>query len=175
MLRQHFSDLAIAEYRTSLFSACPQHIVIDNLFDEAMLNEVVKVLQQSQRWQTQHHTYSALYVNKNEWHNTPKKDRFVKRDVWQRKTTNEINSDRLNSTIKTVQSQQNTKANKNSALAFLEFLRSDEFMSLLSKLFNVALTDENVANPDINTNYFRLGTTDFVEQHADDSPGREDT
>jgi len=40
-------------------------------------------------------------------------------------------------------------------------------------IFNVQLTDENVAETLVNTNYFRLNTTDFVEQHADDSPGRE--
>jgi SM-20-related protein len=43
----------------------------------------------------------------------------------------------------------------------------------LSKIFNVPLTDINVANPEINTNFFRLSTADFVEQHTDDSPGRE--
>jgi Rps23 Pro-64 3,4-dihydroxylase Tpa1-like proline 4-hydroxylase len=31
----------------------------------------------------------------------------------------------------------------------------------------------NVSDPSINTNYFRLSAADFVEQHADDSPGRE--
>ena len=46
-------------------------------------------------------------------------------------------------------------------------------MALLSRIFKVSLTDRNVAKPDINTNYFRLGPQDFVEQHADDSPGRE--
>jgi SM-20-related protein len=30
-----------------------------------------------------------------------------------------------------------------------------------------------VAEPEINTNYFRLGPNDFVAEHADDSPGRE--
>lgn len=55
----------------------------------------------------------------------------------------------------------------------LSYLRGDEFMSVLSRIFNVKITDMNVGDPDINTNYFRLGTTDFVEQHADDSPRRE--
>ena len=46
-------------------------------------------------------------------------------------------------------------------------------MLLLSRIFDVSITDKNVADPNINTNYFRLAATDFVEQHADDSPGRE--
>jgi len=44
---------------------------------------------------------------------------------------------------------------------------------VLSRIFNVQLTDINVADPEINTNFFRLDAADFVEQHADDSPGRE--
>jgi len=44
---------------------------------------------------------------------------------------------------------------------------------VLSRIFNVTITDINVATPAINTNFFRLGTKDFVKQHADDSPGRE--
>ncbi len=58
-------------------------------------------------------------------------------------------------------------------MTFLAFLRSEKFMSLLSRIFNVRLTDIHVADPNINTNYFRLSPNDFVEQHADDSPGRE--
>ena len=58
------------------------------------------------------------------------------------------------------------------AQEFLSFLRGNEFMSLLSRIFNVPLTDINVAKPEINTNYFRLSAADFVHQHADDSPGR---
>ena len=46
-------------------------------------------------------------------------------------------------------------------------------MSLLSRIFDVQLTDINVAKPAINTNFFRLTADDFVNQHADDSPGRE--
>jgi Rps23 Pro-64 3,4-dihydroxylase Tpa1-like proline 4-hydroxylase len=46
-------------------------------------------------------------------------------------------------------------------------------MSVLSIIFKVSLTDMNVAEPEINTNYFRLGPNDFVAEHADDSPGRE--
>ena len=61
----------------------------------------------------------------------------------------------------------------NIAQDFLSFLRGDEFLSLLSRIFNVSLTDKNVSEPEINTNYFRLGSNDFVKQHADDSPGRE--
>lgn len=63
--------------------------------------------------------------------------------------------------------------NPSIAQDFLEFLRGEAFLSLLSRIFNVSLTDLNVAEPEINTNYFRLDANDFVKQHADDSPGRE--
>ncbi len=46
-------------------------------------------------------------------------------------------------------------------------------MSLLSRIFDVQLTDINVAKPVINTNFFRLTADDFVNQHAGDSPGWE--
>ena len=142
------SDPAILSYRQSLLDACPSHIIIDGLFDNAKLDEVIQVLQQSQNWYPQKHTYSALYVDNTEWQNTRQCQRFVQRDVWRRGISNP-------------------------AREFLTFLRGDEFMSLLSCIFDVTLTDVNVAAPDINTNFFRLATTDFVEQHADDSPGRE--
>ena len=153
---EYVNDVAIANYRQSLLRACPNHIVIDGLFNEAKLDEVVGVLQQPHHWKTQQHTYSALYVDSAQWESTNKEERFVQRDVWLR--DNECNDD---SEI------------HHPAKAFLSFLRGDEFMSLLSRMFNVQLTDTSVAEPEINTNYFRLAPTDFVEQHADDSPGRE--
>lgn len=143
-------DSAIRTYRESLLSSCPQHIVIDNLFDETKLDDVIKVLQQPHNWKTQKHTYSALYVDNAQWQKTSNDQRFVQRDSWCRKA-----------------------ARSNIADDFLSFLRSDEFMSVLSRIFKVKITDMNVAEPEINTNYFRLGTADFIEQHADDSPGRE--
>ncbi|MFT4992998.1 MAG: SM-20-related protein [Paraglaciecola sp.] len=147
-------DAAICVYRESLLSSCPNHIVIDCLFDQAKLGEVMKVLQQGRHWQTQTHTYSALYVDSAQWQKTSKAQRFVQRDVWQREALSPHN------------------VSSNIAQDFLSFLRGHEFMSLLSRIFNVPLTDTNVAEPKINTNYFRLGSADFVEQHADDSPGR---
>jgi SM-20-related protein len=153
-------DSAISAYRKSLLNSCPNHIVIDNLFDETKLDNVIQVLQQPHSWQTQRHTYSALYVDDSQWQKTHNDQRFVQRDVWQRDTA---------------LPHADNKADLNSNIAddFLSFLRSDEFMSVLSRIFNVKITDMNVADPAINTNYFRLNTADFVEQHADDSPGRE--
>ncbi|PKG55014.1 2OG-Fe(II) oxygenase [Shewanella sp. GutDb-MelDb] len=148
-------DSRIVAYRESLLSSCPNHIVIDNLFDKDRLDDVIKVLQQPHDWQTQKHTYSALYVDNLQWENTTTEQRFVQRDVWQRAAASSNND------------------STNIAQAFLSFLRGDEFMSLLSRIFNVTITDMNVAAPLINTNYFRLGAADFVELHADDSPGRE--
>lgn len=148
-------DSAICAYRASLLSSCPNHIVIDNLFDVAKLADVMRVLQQPHYWQTQKHTYSALYVDSAQWQKTSNDERFVQRDVWRRET---LSANTVASTI---------------AEEFLLFLRGDEFMSVLSRIFNVPLTDMNVAEPEINTNYFRLSAADFVEQHADDSPGRE--
>jgi SM-20-related protein len=152
-------DSALFAYRESLLSSCPNHIVIDNLFDEAKLDDVMRVLQQPHDWQTQKHTYSALYVDSAQWKKTSNDQRFVQRDVWQREAA----------------SSNTVSANNpypNIAHDFLSFLRGDEFMSVLSRIFNVPLTDMNVAEPEINTNYFRLGAADFVKQHADDSPGR---
>jgi SM-20-related protein len=154
------TDSAICTYRESLLNSCPNYVVIDGLFNEVKLDEVIKVLNDSSSWQTQKHTYSALYVDNAQWEETTVDERFVKRDVWLREVENSIDV---------------TLNNRSFCLAadFLSFLRGDEFMSLLSRIFNVALTDMNVAEPKINTNYFRLSSTDFVEQHADDSPGRE--
>ncbi|MFT5421066.1 MAG: SM-20-related protein [Candidatus Endobugula sp.] len=143
-------DSTVDKYRESLLSSCPNYIVIDGLFNEAKLDEVINVLQQPHHWQTQQHTYSALYVDKDQWQSTSQDQRFVQRDVWRRDIST-----------------------PNVAQEFLSFLRGDEFISVLSHIFNVPLTDINVAEPEINTNYFRLASTDFVGQHADDSPGRE--
>lgn len=149
------NETEIRSYRESLLRATPNYIVIDNLFNEEKLNEVLSLLQQNHRWQTQKHTYSALYVNNEQWQTTHIEERFVQRDIWQR----EIN--------------ESDCANTRTAQDLLVFLRSKKFMAVLSRIFNVTITDINVANPDINTNFFRLGTKDFVKQHADDSPGRE--
>lgn len=148
-------DSAISAYRASLKNICPQHIVIDNLFDKAKLDEVTQVLQQPHHWKTQKHTYSALYVDDTQWQKSHDEQRFVQRDAWHREVAN------------------TTGKQENPAQEFLSYLRSDEFMSVVSRIFDVTLTDINVADPDINTNYFRLGADDFVAQHADDSPGRE--
>lgn len=153
--KEQVLDAAIRTYRKTVLHSTPQYVVIDNLFDSNKLDAVVRVLQQDSCWQTQKHTYSALYVDNAKWQKTRKKQRFVQRDLWQRPALSAVG------------------AADNLAAQFLAFLRGDEFMSLLSRIFKVALTDINVANPAINTNYFRLAATDFVNQHADDSPGRE--
>jgi len=145
----------IKQYRQALLGSCPNYLVLDGLFNENQLDKVVSVLQESNtsNWQTQKHTYSALYVDDKEWENTCQHQRFVKRDVWLR--------------------QESERSNDCIAHEFLSFLRGNEFMSFLSQLFDTHLTDLNVTNPSINTNYFRLNNNDFLEQHADDSPGRE--
>lgn len=144
----------IMKYKVTLLNACPHHIVIDDLFDKTKLNEVVKVLQAPQGWQTQKHTYNALYVSNQQWQNASKSERFVKRDIWQRELAHCV------------------EVNATMAQDFLSFLRKDEFMHLLSSIFDEQLTDINVARPALNTNYFRLNANDFVRKHADDSPGR---
>lgn len=148
-------DSMIRTQRKTLLNARPNHIVIDNLFDSSKLDEVMLVLQKMDNWLTQTHTYAALHVDEKKWQNTPNKERFVMRDVWQ--------PDRLS-----MQAEEGRAAKD-----FLLFLRSKEFMSLLSRIFDVQLTDINVAKPAINSNFFRLTADDFVNQHADDSPGRE--
>jgi Rps23 Pro-64 3,4-dihydroxylase Tpa1-like proline 4-hydroxylase len=152
---QQISASAIRTYRKALLNSSPNHIVIDGLFDQSKLDEVSHVLQREQQWKTQKHSYSALYVNDTQWQKTPGPERFVQRDLWDR----------------TPLCAQNPGSA--SALEFLQFLRGQEFMSLLSRIFKVQLTDIHVAKPEINTNYFRLSASDFVNQHADDSPGRE--
>ncbi|KKO45744.1 hypothetical protein WG68_08480 [Arsukibacterium ikkense] len=153
--QQHLTDAAIHAYRKTLRRSCPQHVVIDNLFNQGLLEQVLSALQQDQHWQTQQHSYSKLYVDNASWQKTPDKQRFVQRDLWQRPAPG----------------APDTAANI--ALQFLQYLRGAEFLALLSRLFKVGLTDINVAKPEINTNYFRLSASDFVNQHADDSPGRE--
>ena len=148
------SDTAIKTYRKSLKCTCPKHVVIEGLFNHIRLDQVIQILQQPHNWQTQKHTYSALYVDDNKWLEADKEERFVQRDLWQR-------PDNCFS------------ADNNIAQQFLSYLRSEDFLSVLSAIFNVKLTDINVANPPINTNYFRLSPNDFVSEHADDSPGRE--
>ena len=157
-------DSALFKYRESLLSSCPNYIVIDNLFDEAKLDDVMRVLQQPHNWQTQKHTYSALYVDSVQWQKTSNDQRFVQRDVWRREAASSSTS--ISNTISSYNPYSNI------AHDFLSFLRGDEFMSVLSRIFNVPLTDINVAEPEINTNFFRLGAADFVKQHADASPGR---
>lgn len=158
-------DSAISVYRKALLGSCPNYVVIDGLFNETKLNEVIKILQGSNNWQTQKHTYSSLYVDNAEWHRVDSDQRFVKRDAW-RRTMHRSNESNSNDDV---------SDNHQPCMAqmFLSYLRSDEFMSVLSRIFNVTITDVNVEDPNINTNYFRLGASDFIEQHADDSPGRE--
>ena len=153
-------DTAINTYRKSLLRSSPKHIVVDGLFNQAKLDDVVKVLQQPHCWQTQKHTYSALYVDNAQWQKANHEQRFVQRDIWQRDAviSNTARASNLDSSV---------------AREFLSYLRGDEFMAVLSCIFKVSLTDMNVAEPEINTNYFRLGPNDFVGEHADDSPGRE--
>jgi Rps23 Pro-64 3,4-dihydroxylase Tpa1-like proline 4-hydroxylase len=153
------SDLAINSYQKSLKHSCPNHIVIDGLFNPDKLNEVVNILQQPQGWQTQKHTYSALYVDDLQWKQANNDQRFVRRDVWLRDDAS--------------QSTAPNNLQSNVAQNFLCYLRGKEFMDFLSRIFKVQITDLNVAKPEINTNYFRLGPKDFVCEHADDSPGRE--
>lgn len=141
---------AIIEYRSSLKFQQPNYIVIDGLFNDAMLDAVLETLQQPQYWMTQRHTYSELYADDTQWQQADVEERFVQRDVWKP-----------------------SKSTHTTANELLTYLRSDEFMNVLSRIFNVHLTDIHVGDPDINTNYFRLNTNDLVEQHADDSPGRE--
>ena len=153
--KDRISDAAIGSYRQSLLASCPNHVVIDQLFNAAKLEVVLADLRQPHGWQTQKHTYSALYVDNSQWQKTARAQRFVHRDVWQRgPVSREDENDKL-------------------ALEFLLYLRSEEFLTLLSRIFQVQLTDLNLNKPDINTNYFRLGANDFIGQHADDSPGRE--
>ncbi len=151
------TEKAIQSYRHSLLTSCPNYVVIDGLFNDSMLSQVSHRLQQSTNWQTQQHTYAKLYVDPSQWQNTCNEERFVQRDVW------------LRSPTPIVTGETTTDIRQ----AFLNFLRGDEFLSFLSQLFHVVITDINVEDPSINSNYFRLSSDDFIAQHADDSPGRE--
>jgi hypothetical protein len=71
----------------------------------------------------------------------------VQRDVWQRDV--EIDSDRESD-----KGRNECSANVNVAQEILSFLLGDEFMSLLSRIFAAPLTDMNVAEPSLNTNFF---------------------
>lgn len=146
---------AIRRYRKTLAASTPQHVVIDGLFEPQKLDAICAVLQHEQYWQTQKHSYSALYLDDSKWHATPDTERFVQRDLWQ--------------------GHKAGPDDKQCAIAheFLQYLRSKDFMALLSKIFDVQITDIHVAKPEVNTNFFRLSAEDFVNQHADDSPGRE--
>lgn len=178
--KNKLTDTAVEAYRQSLLNSSPNYVVIDGLFDESQLEAVMKVLYHSTCWNTQKHTYASLYVDNAEWEQAPLDERFVKRDAWQRESLtgksadfNSHSNSHLNSHINSHRNAQSCELGDTAAHNFLAFLRSDEFMALLSDIFKVPLTDVNVAEPEINTNYFRLGAADFVEQHADDSPGRE--
>ena len=165
--KDSLDEASFREYRRTLLGSTPKHIVIDDLFDSERLNAVLDILRQEERWQTQKHAYSALYVNDSQWQASDESERFVQRDVWQRRlpvNNQEHASNRLDAT---------SLSDTCVAEQFLLFLRSGQFMSLLSRIFKVVITDINVANPSINTNYFRLAPADFVKQHADDSPSRE--
>jgi len=185
--QQQITAAAIRAHRKALLHSTPNHLVIDQLFDPIKLQDVCRVLQQQQGWQTQQHTYSALYVDQAKWQKTPAAQRFVQRDLWQRAAFagngsmaqhsvvnhDVVNTGVVNNGVVQNGESQNSPINPQIALAFLQFLRGPEFMALLSRLFRVDITDRHVADPAVNTNYFRLGPADFVNQHADDSPGRE--
>lgn len=160
----------LRNYRRALLNSTPSHVVIDGLFNEAKLDEVMQILRQPGCWEAQRHTYSALYVDEVPWLAANDDQRFVRRHVWRRPAADARDSASgcfgaggtgLDDSI------------ASAAHEFLSFLRSGTFLSALSKIFKVSLTDMNVSNPAINTNYFRLSPDDFVRQHADDSPGRE--
>ena len=82
--QQQITAAAIRAYRKTLLHSTPHYLVIDQLFDSRKLQDVCRVLQQEQGWQTQQHTYSALYVDQAKWQKTPTTQRFVQRDLWQR-------------------------------------------------------------------------------------------
>ena len=73
---------AIAHYQKQLLQACPEYIVIDDLFNHSLLTEIAAALQQPDNWQSQRHTYAELYVNDDQWNSTKVQDRFVQRDVF---------------------------------------------------------------------------------------------
>lgn len=149
LVKDKVTDRAINGYASSLRGLTPNYIIIDELFDSIMMEQVLSVINQDENWLSQRHSYSSLYVDADLWRGTPLSQRFVSRDVLQR-----------------------PQGQTNRADDFLKFLRSSEFMDVLSNIFDVPLTDKNVEQPKVNTNFFRLGVNDFVKQHADGSPGR---
>lgn len=148
--QEKISEGEISQYCKRLHTTAPQYIVIDNLFSESKLDSLMSILHQDHGWQTQQHTYSSLYVDEHKWQHTQPSQRFVKRDMWSR----------------------DVNAPTSIAHDFLQFLRGPEFMALLSRIGLVKVTDINVADPNFNTNYFRLAPSDFVNIHTDDSPAR---
>lgn len=172
----------VNSYQSSLRANSPNHLVLDGLFAQGMLTELVRGLQASSRWAVQQHTYDQLYVDAEQWSNTSHDDRFVQRAIWQRLGL-ENTSDRQIPDITQItdraqipDSTQITQAilhTDNLAEEFLGYLRSPEFLRVISAIFQVELTDIHVAEPTLNTNFFRLAANDFIGVHADDSPGRE--
>lgn len=140
----------LRHYRAVLQGSTPRHLIIDNLFDAKRLAAVYEILLADDHWASQKHTYTTHYVSDKVWQATAPVNKFVRRDCWQR-----------------------PKLATNDVMDFLQFLRCREFLKFLSKIFGVQLTDKNVASPELNTNFFRLGPDDFIGQHADDSPNRE--
>ena len=130
--QQQITIPAIRAYRKTLLHSMPNHVVIDQLFDPSKLQEVSRILQQEQGWQTQQHTYSALYVDAAKWQKTPAAQRFVQRDVWQRAAFAGCDNEHLPTAFP--ESVMATPAITNPALDFLQFLRGAEFMALLSRL-----------------------------------------
>ncbi|MAZ86249.1 MAG: hypothetical protein CL693_01265 [Cellvibrionaceae bacterium] len=161
--REHTTDAAIEDYKSALNHSHPRHLVIDNLFDANKLESVARALHHTSHWKTQQHTYSELYVDKQQWQQASPEERFVQRDSWRPEF---LQPQGLNL------ERGDTRNDHVNAREFLNFLRGDDFMAFLSRVFKVSITDINVEDPDINTAYFRLSREDFVEQHADDSPGR---
>lgn len=155
----HLTDSLINQHKVTLKSKRPNVVVIDDLFDLKIIDKLVMDLKAPQHWQSQKHTYQALYASEQQWQNADVDERFVLRDIWAPKSISHrtIESSRPN----------------NTASQFLSFVRSKAFLAYLSRIFGVHLSDINLAQPEINSNYFRLGANDFVKPHADESPGRE--
>jgi len=160
----------VESYQSSLRASTPNYLVLDGLFAQKRLTELVHCLQVSSRWALQQHTYEQLYVDLEQWSNTPDDDRFVQRAVWRRLGLDK-NSDKP--THENIASINPLLPTDNLAEEFLRYLRSPPFLRIISDIFQVELTDIHVAEPSLNTNFFRLAAHDFIGIHADDSPGRE--
>lgn len=133
----------------------PRHRVVDGLFNQQLLLDIAKALRESRAWQRQRHSYQAHNVSDRDWLASSDQQRFVQREVWLR------------------ESQKGESQNGGLLTRFLSFLRGAEFMQLLSQAAGVELSDTHVAEPALNTNYFRMAKNDLVRQHADQSPNRE--